>query len=98
MIHDNYNRLTDSERKFVDETTKRIMQKFRTDSFLPYALLGDDRAEYFVEAFATWLTESAKSHGLIRDAIGVQPDCQAELVVKKRLLSDEELVWGLQVA
>lgn len=95
-IHDNYNRLTDSEKRFVDYKAKQIMLEFRSDSLLPYSLLGDDRAESFVEAFSTWLTESAKDHGLKREAIGVK-NC-AQLDAKTRQLDDEELVWGLRVS
>lgn len=94
MIHDNYNRLTDSERLFIDVKVRQLMHQFRIDSLMPYGLLGDDRAEVFVEAFATWLTESAQAHGLKRDAIGVRDSADTR---KRRELTDEELVWGLEV-
>lgn len=69
IIHVNYERLTRTEKDFVDDTTRKIMRSFQDETLLPYGLLADDQAEIFVEAFATFLTESSKARGFKRAAV-----------------------------
>jgi hypothetical protein len=59
MIHNNYDKLTDRERHFVDNIFKDM---FEAAKFLGIKLAGDDRAEYAVEAVATWLLESKEEN------------------------------------
>lgn len=65
FIHKNYDLLSVDEKSFVDVLFREAFAKAK-DGALGYSLLGDDRAEYAVEAVATWLVESAKEAGKTR--------------------------------
>lgn len=55
MIHNNYLKLTDTERALIDGAMSRM---FADGKFEGIRLLGDDTAEYAVEALATWVVKS----------------------------------------
>lgn len=56
-VHNNYLKLRDDERDFVDEMMGVIFYYRKTDH-PQIKLAGDDRAEHVVEAIATWIMES----------------------------------------
>lgn len=57
-----YDRLTTSERQFVDDTIREKVAEARGLLAMGFhatpILAGDDRCERFADAFATWIIES----------------------------------------
>jgi hypothetical protein len=61
-IHYHYDKLTESERSFVDEAIEDVIflgKVARNDLFIKLA--GDDRAEAAADALAKWVIESRPS-------------------------------------